>query len=109
MLSFSVASAPNAASLMHGKSELTCFFYITSFCRGTNQITPTFGSNGTCLVPFFLFGRKNKYVGLQSICHYFSIYYRKILWDSKNSFEYYIMFKNVFIIFLLLLLLFVLK
>ena len=69
MLSFSVASAPNAVSLMHSKSELTCFFHITSFCRGTNQTIPPFGSNGTFLVPFFLFDRKNKYVGLQSICY----------------------------------------
>ena len=58
MLSFSVASVPNAASLMHSKSELTCFFCITSFCRGRNQITPPFGSNGTCLV---------LYVDLQSV------------------------------------------
>ena len=107
MLSFSVASAPNAVSLMHSKSELTCFFYITSFCRGTNQITPTFGSNGTCLVPFFLFDRKKNMLA-------YSLFVINLVFITEKYFETLkihlsTMFKNVFIIFLLLLLLFVLK
>lgn len=43
MVSFSVASAPNAATLMHSKSELTFLFCTTSVYRGANQTTPLFG------------------------------------------------------------------
>lgn len=49
MVGFSVASASNAATLMHSKSGLTFLFCITSFCRGANQTTPPFARNGACL------------------------------------------------------------